>query len=322
MKKYLQLKSIVLTLFLGSLNIAYAQTFDLDHIPWNDRTWEQRATQSSYEDKFTFKHGRIFNKDPFIWAISKEFAERFDMPKEWIDPNLKGALAVAWRTTTMGITACGYGGNPKACWPAFDCQMDIYVDSKADIPWRVDVERDFLWRGLTSMDFIPQRGPVARQSRYIHHGDLGGLGSPLGVTNLRRVDGGQHPGFNVIQFDRAFTSDIELIGLNSACPDFYNDSKAAWLGFYTEKEDDETRGSPKSFAHTIHLSEEFVRRITKAYETKDAERKKDNSAYQEAMETYVPNYKKEQTEPPTDDSPSAGEMEEGFMHKLIQLLRS
>ncbi|MBF0615122.1 MAG: hypothetical protein HQL92_08210 [Magnetococcales bacterium] len=69
----------------------------MDDIPWKQRTWEQQFVESSYEDEFTFKHGKVFYDDPFFWVVSSVFAERFGMPKSWIDPELKGALAIAWR---------------------------------------------------------------------------------------------------------------------------------------------------------------------------------------------------------------------------------
>eukprot|EP01034_Spumella_vulgaris_P031122 gene31122-38459_t len=131
-------------------------------IPWNQRTWEQKT-------------------DPFVWAYSQAFADRFGMPNEWVDPNLKGALAIAWRTTSIGQMSCGYGGDPNACWPPFTCQMDIYVDSDAPIPWRFnDVTRDFLWDGLSSLDFVPKRMPAPRRFRYAYTaGALGSVGLPF-----------------------------------------------------------------------------------------------------------------------------------------------
>jgi len=70
-----------------------------EEIPWNQRSGYDRAFNSTYEDHYTFKHREVYVADPFVWGYSKEFAERFKMPKQWIEPGLKGALAVAWRMT-------------------------------------------------------------------------------------------------------------------------------------------------------------------------------------------------------------------------------
>ena len=159
----------------------------IESIPWSQRSWEHKTVGSSYEDEFTNTHNVLFSKDPFVWALSKEFAGRFGMPKEWIDPELKGALAVAWRTTSIGQVTCGYGGNPNVCWPSFTCQMDIYVEIDAPIPWRFsDVQRDFFWTGLSSLDFVPRRMPDPRRSRYsFSEGTLGSKGLPFYTEGLR-----------------------------------------------------------------------------------------------------------------------------------------
>lgn len=44
-----------------------------------------------------------------------EFAERFGMPMEWADPDLKWVEAAAWRKTKTGYVTCGWGGKKDAC---------------------------------------------------------------------------------------------------------------------------------------------------------------------------------------------------------------
>lgn len=263
----------------------------VDDIPWKQRSWEQQFVQSSYEDEFTFKRGEIFTKDPFVWAVSQEFAERFGMPREWIDPGLKGALAVAWRTTTIGLTNCGYGGNPNACWPAFTCQMDVYVDSATPIPWRFDdVERDVLWQGLSSLDYVPRRPPAPRRSRYtFDDGRLGSKGVPFHngpIKSKEKGFSGGHSASWVIYFDRAYAPGVTLLGFRDVCPPKVKD--AAILRFFTDEEQQRTRGSIKTFVHTIELSEEFVGKITDIYERDNEARKELNSAYQQIMKRHFP----------------------------------
>jgi hypothetical protein len=281
-------------LFLSAIapSPALAQP-NLDNIPWDERTWEQRFVQSSYEDEFTFKHGKIFAKDPFVWTISKEFSDRFGMPKQWIDPELKGALAVAWRTTTIGQTFCGHGGNPNACWPAFTCQMDIYVDSNAPIPWRFnDVERDFLWPGLSSMDYVPRRTPAPRRSLYtFEDGSLGSKGTPFYNTSWEYKNGNRGGGaFVITHFDRAYAPGVILLGFTSACPSHVSNGAAA-LKFFTEEEQNKTRGLIKNFTHSVEFSEIFMQKITAIYRQEREENNKTNSAYQQIMQRYFPGAK-------------------------------
>jgi len=115
-----------------------------------------------YEDTFTFKHKKTYMIDPWTWGYTKEFAERFHMPQQWVEPNLKGALAIAFRVNSIGATMCGLGGREENCWPAMTCQMDVYYDNRIDLGWgRPDIKQDFFISGVFSYDMLhvlfPQR---------------------------------------------------------------------------------------------------------------------------------------------------------------------
>ena len=286
----------LLVLGLGSASsISQAEdpkTGSVEDIPWGQRTWEQKAFQSSYDDKFTNKHEMVFRKDPYTWALSPEFAERFGMPKDWIDPGLKGALAVAWRTTTIGLTYCGYGSDPNACWQPFTCQMDIYVDSKAPIPWRFnDVERDFLWDGLSSLDFVPMRLPAPRRWRYAHGEDrFGSKGVPFYTGALKtktKAYTTANQGFFLIYFDRNYAPGVTLLGFESACPN-PRVRDAAVLRFFTEEERRRTRGVIQNYAFTIEFSERFMRTIGDIYQAENESAKSKNQVRQKVMDKYLP----------------------------------
>ena len=83
-----------------------------------------------YEDSYTFKYGTTFTKDPWTWGYTKEFAQRFRMPEKWIEPEMKGILAIAFRVTEVGQrVTCGLGGREDNCWHTpesvtpFHCQV-------------------------------------------------------------------------------------------------------------------------------------------------------------------------------------------------------
>ena len=78
----------------------------------------------------------IREQDPNVYVYTSEFAQRFQMPEEWISNELKGADAVAFRSRPSYPT-CGWGGNPKACnFNEVRCEMDLYFDHKNNpLPW-------------------------------------------------------------------------------------------------------------------------------------------------------------------------------------------
>jgi hypothetical protein len=78
---------------------------------------EQKATKPlSYADRQNPQNSStgILEQDPHIYAYTAEFAKRFDLPPEWINEDLQGADAIAWRMLPDTKT-CGWGGNPQAC---------------------------------------------------------------------------------------------------------------------------------------------------------------------------------------------------------------
>jgi hypothetical protein len=261
----------------------------LEAIPWKQRTHEQWAAQATYEDEFTFKHREIHDKDPFIWAISQEFAERFGMPAAWIDPGLKGAYALAWRTTTIGALSCGYGGNPNGCWPPFTCQLDLYVDSKA-IPWAFDdIQQDFDWRGLTSMSFVPRRPPADRRLRYTNVPLPNVKGQPFTKDVFKSKTTKYTAGgpFNILYFDRNYAPGISSIGFGGACPTSGANDDFLW-NFYSIAEHRRSRGQNSEIAHTVEIPRSFYQKIRPIYVRDDEQSKKSNTAYQEAMERFAP----------------------------------
>ncbi|CAK0778020.1 exported hypothetical protein [Gammaproteobacteria bacterium] len=104
------IKNIALLLSCISIT-AIAQPAESQEVPWDQRSWEDRQYNGHYEDEYTFEHGKPYVLDPWTWGYTKEFAERFHMPEQWIEPDLKGALAVAFRMSTIGDTRCGFGGR-------------------------------------------------------------------------------------------------------------------------------------------------------------------------------------------------------------------
>ncbi len=264
----------------------------VEDIPWSQRSWEQKMVESTYDDEFTNNNRLLFNKDPFTWAVSKEFAERFGMPARMIDPQLRGALAVAWRNISIGATTCGYGGDVNACWPAFTCQMDIYVDSATPIPWRFsDVQRDFFWSGVSSLDYVPMRMPAPRRFRYVgYNSSLGSKGLPFyseGLRSKTKLYTANDGTFRLVYFNRAYAPGVTLLGFVSACPD-PSVEDAAILRFYSQEEQTRTRGRIENYAHVIEFSQALMEKIGALHAIENEKMKELNTAYQQVMKKYMP----------------------------------
>jgi hypothetical protein len=172
-----------------------------------ERTWQDRVFNGRYEDFTTNKHGGTFFAGPFVWSYTQEFADKFRMPQEWVDPGLKGAMAVAWRISTIGQQSCGLGGDAKHCWPVLTCLMDIYFDSNAPLPWRYEEpRRENFMRGISSTDYLPRLSENSPAMRY-QFGEVKGpplLNSGLEYLSGSQIGWGASPGYFDRQVEQVF----------------------------------------------------------------------------------------------------------------------
>jgi hypothetical protein len=93
---------------------------------------EEERTQRCPEGQYGGPHegARSFYQDPYIWFVSREFAQRFCMPNSYIDDSLKGALALAVRLKNEEFTLCGFVGGPGSCPPKQKLLIDVYIDNR------------------------------------------------------------------------------------------------------------------------------------------------------------------------------------------------
>ena len=210
------IKLAVMTILLQVSFNSFADTAltkeeEIKDIPWEQRTYEDKVMHSNYEDRYTFKHGKPYILDPWTWGYTKEFADRFKMPKQWIEPGLKGALAVAFRMTTIGNTMCGYGKKEDSCWKPLNCQLDVYYDNKLPIPWvKPEITKDNRMQGLSSGRFLetpPKELPKGLPT---------GAGGPVGGAGIR--SGKYNVGGYLLYFDRNFQEGVGLISSTGVCP--------------------------------------------------------------------------------------------------------
>jgi hypothetical protein len=127
------IRTLVILLTLASGNAAWAQKpATKSHIQI-----QEERTQRCPEGKYGGPHegARSFYQDPYVWFVSREFAQRFCMPESYIDDSLKGALALAVRLKKEEFTLCGFVGGPGSCPPKQKLLIDVYIDNrKVTIP--------------------------------------------------------------------------------------------------------------------------------------------------------------------------------------------
>lgn len=123
----------------------------------------------------------VFRRDPNIWVLTPEVAERSGMPKEWASTELKGVAAAAFRRELEGAEQdCGFGGNKNACRPVTNCVLELYFDRNTHLlPWR---------EGSPVADFDNWRG----SSNY-HRAFGGGKDPVTGATARKNTLGIREP---------------------------------------------------------------------------------------------------------------------------------
>ena len=84
-----------------------------------------------------------YMKDDYLWVVSAEFAKRYCMPPEFIDPQLKGALAIAYKPVYEGRESCGFGGQKEVCGRRAAHGFEIYFDDKTQIESASDTKYNY-----------------------------------------------------------------------------------------------------------------------------------------------------------------------------------
>lgn len=223
-----------------------------------------------YEDSHTFKYGKAFSKDPWTWGYTKEFAQRFRMPDKWIEPEMKGILAIAFRVTDVGQgVTCGLGGREDNCWPTVICQFDIYYDNSIQLPWvKEAVTRDsFLTIPISSARYTHD-AYVRIMERY--KTERGGP-KPLWIGYTSDVRKAWHFPASFTYYDKEFAPSIGLIGIyQGACSVPFRKGNY-WLNFFSNKEAQEkSENLPRSqlksigLIHEALVPESFMQRVEAA----------------------------------------------------------
>lgn len=239
-----------------------------------DQSQRKPVEEWTYEDRYTFQPGMgTYTVDPWVWAYTPEFAEKFRMPAKWIDKDLKGVLAVAFRMTNIGNMSCGYGDKEDSCWPVQECQLDVYYDNRIKLPWALDeVKQDFLLRGVSSRDFLHDLRGDKGYERYAKK-DRSQSVFPRWAVGIIQVGKNASGAASTAHFDREYQPGVGLIGWVGlgVCPrpvgvghmNFYDLETVKKLQKARIREHD---AKP---VHTFEFSEAFMRRANAVYEAEN-----------------------------------------------------
>lgn len=77
-----------------------------------------------------------YSHDKYLWAVTPAFAKRFCMPPEFVDKDLKGAEAIAFRvsTSTGGFDRCAIVDGKERCAGENELRFDIFLRSDLNLP--------------------------------------------------------------------------------------------------------------------------------------------------------------------------------------------
>lgn len=223
-----------------------------------------------YEDYFTFKYGKSFTKDPWTWGYTKEFAERFRMPEQWIEPQMKGVLAVAFRVSDVGQSAtCGLGGREDSCWKSVNCRFDIYYDNSINLPWvkEAEIRDSFLTIQISSAGFTHDAYGRLKERYKTERGGPKPL--RLGFTSMERK--GWHFPTAFTYYDREYAPGVGLIGIYEGACEVPFRKGDYWLGVFANQEaQGKSKDLPRhqlkglGLVHEAELPESFMQRAEAA----------------------------------------------------------
>jgi len=217
---------------------------------------------ATYEDTFTPKADKAYNEDLNVWVYTSKFAERFAMPKEWIDDGLKGAYAVAFRVEALSGRKMFPHKGEGVSMARRHCILDVYVDAEADIPWVDDQIADFKSYQPSSPSYLIPQSPEDQRWRgggaigMPDHGGVVRLGTPhesLGGLLLREYDRRLYPELVYISFAKSCARPPE----GSAWIEFWHYKKVSVqqpaIFEYTAK--------ATKRAHRIDIPESYMQRM-------------------------------------------------------------
>ncbi|CAB5497820.1 hypothetical protein AZO1586I_237 [Bathymodiolus thermophilus thioautotrophic gill symbiont] len=242
----------------------------------------QNSTIDNYNERYT-PQGRkqagkrgTYRKDTNVWVYTSAFAKRFGMPQQWIDDDLKGAEALAYRLDLdVYGTKCGYFSDVESCRPSTACVVDMYIDDKANLPWN-NKARYASKYGRKSNALLWPQDPNDKPA-YLYRRTKRGQQYKMGL-DVVYVSGSKIPlnNYHLLEYDRDIYKNLDYISGSMTCDSF---GKSRDIKIEIDKPALRKSGSIKynygSLAHSITVPNSFMERI----ETYDKAQYEPNSLF-------------------------------------------
>ncbi len=242
----------------------------------------QNSTIDNYNDRYT-PQGRkqagkrgTYRKDTNVWVYTSAFAKRFGMPQQWIDNDLKGAEALAYRLDLdVYGTKCGYFSDVESCRPSTACVVDMYIDDKANLPWNNKARYASMY-GRKSKSLLRSQYPNDKPA-YLYRTTKRGQQYKVGL-DVVYVSGSKIPlnNYHLLEYDRDIYKNLDYISGAMTCDSF---GKSRDIKIEIDKPVLRKDGSIKyhygSLAHSITVPNSFMERI----ETYDKAQYEPNSLF-------------------------------------------
>ncbi|ARV18650.1 hypothetical protein AEP_01706 [Curvibacter sp. AEP1-3] len=216
-----------------------------------------------------------YTKDEYIWAVTPEFAAKYCMPESFIDKELKGADAIAYRTLPQGAEQCGFGGNKEVCSAGIDHVFEIYYKSNIPIKaisdtkyshrafYMIPASKHVLSSNINKRQIDVDKEYAERpgkQKKYENLSMIGYKGSkPVWpILALYQIQFYENllPGYNYLSVHGSMGG----FGNPRMVPLKVNDF-ALVIDMPNETRDDEVRDLRTDYAHVIYLPKKFVAQV-------------------------------------------------------------
>lgn len=214
---------------------------------------------ATYEDTFTPKANRAYNEDINVWVYTSEFAKRFGMPEKWVDDDLSGAYAVAFRVETSSARLMFPHKGRNVAMPQRDCVLDVYLPSSARIPWLDERIADFKFYTPDSAAYLAPQSPEDRHWRRrpvgMPYWGNAGVNFGTGKENLG--------GFPVREYDKQVYPGITYISFAKSC--MTPPKTASWIEFrdYSPRNSEKPLWKYREMGvtHRIYIPASFMKRL-------------------------------------------------------------
>lgn len=216
------------------------------------------AWTATYEETFTPKAHKAYNEDINVWVYTSAFAERFGMPKQWIDNRLKGAYAVAFRVETLSGRMMFPHKGLNVSMVRRHCILDVYLSSSTNIPWLDQQITDFKSYQPSSPSYLLPQTPEDQ----MWHRRAVGLPYWGGVVQFGT--GNEHlGGFPIREYDKELYPQVMYISFSFGCTT--PPKTASWIEFrdYTPRKSSKAMWHFRTLraAHRIEIPGPFMKRL-------------------------------------------------------------